>query len=44
MRRRALDLGYRHIDTAALYGFGANEALIGRTLKDRRSEFVLATK
>ena len=41
---KALDLGYTHIDTAALYGFGANEALIGRTLKHRRDEFVLATK
>jgi aryl-alcohol dehydrogenase-like predicted oxidoreductase len=41
---RALDLGYTHIDTAALYGFGANESLIGRTLKDRRREFVLASK
>jgi hypothetical protein len=42
--RKALDLGCTHIDTAALYGFGANEALIGTTLKDRRREFVLATK
>lgn len=41
---KALDLGYTHVDTAALYGFGANEALIGRTLKHRRGEFVLATK
>ena len=41
---KALDLGYTHFDTAALYGFGANEALIGRTLKSRRDEFVLATK
>ena len=41
---KALDLGYTHIDTAALYGFGANETLIGRVLKDRRKEFVLATK
>ena len=41
---KALDLGYTHFDTAALYGFGANEALIGRTLKPRRDEFVLATK
>ena len=41
---QALDLGYTHFDTAALYGFGANEALIGRTLKHRRSDFVLATK
>ena len=41
---KALDLGYTHLDTAALYGFGANETLIGRVLKDRRREFVLATK
>src|SRR5687767_8809371 len=41
---KALDLGYTHVDTAALYGFGANEALIGRTLKHRRQDFVLATK
>ena len=42
--QKALDLGYTHFDTAALYGFGANEALIGRTLQRRRHEFVLATK
>jgi aryl-alcohol dehydrogenase-like predicted oxidoreductase len=41
---KALDLGYTHVDTAALYGFGANEALIGRTLKHRRADLVLATK
>lgn len=40
----ALDLGYTHVDTAALYGFGANETLIGNTLGNRRHEFVLATK
>ncbi len=32
----ALDLGYTHLDTASLYGFGANETLIGNTLKTRR--------
>jgi hypothetical protein len=42
--RRALDVGYTHIDTAALYGFGANETLIGRAIGDRRREFMLATK
>ena len=42
--RRALDLGYTTIDTAALYGFGANETLIGSALEDRRKEFILATK
>ena len=41
---RAIDLGYTHVDTAALYGFGANETLVGSTLKHRRQEFVLATK
>ncbi len=41
----ALDLGVNFIDTADSYGDdGHNEALIGRTLKDRRHKFVLATK
>ena len=40
----ALDLGYNHIDTAALYGFGANETLIGNVLAGRRRDFILATK
>ncbi len=41
---KALDLGYTHFDTAALYGFGANETLIGNVLSSRRSEFTLASK
>jgi len=41
---RALDLGYTHFDTAALYGFGANETLLGRTLHNYRDRFVLASK
>jgi aryl-alcohol dehydrogenase-like predicted oxidoreductase len=41
---RGLDLGYRHIDTAALYGFGANERLIGEVLRNRRRDYLLATK
>ncbi|MDP3072911.1 MAG: aldo/keto reductase [Opitutaceae bacterium] len=41
---RALDLGYTLLDTAALYGFGANESLIGGTLRERRGEYVLASK
>jgi aryl-alcohol dehydrogenase-like predicted oxidoreductase len=40
----ALDAGYTHVDTAALYGFGANETLIGNALSARRAEFVLASK
>jgi len=42
--RKALDLGYNFFDTAAQYGFGANETLIGSVLKDRRRDFVLASK
>jgi len=41
---RALDLGYDLIDSAALYGFGANERLIGEAIGHRRSEYVLASK
>lgn len=41
---KALDIGYNFLDTAALYGFGKNEELLGRVLKDRRDEFVLASK
>jgi aryl-alcohol dehydrogenase-like predicted oxidoreductase len=40
----ALDLGVNHFDTAALYGFGANETLVGRVLKPHRSRIVLASK
>jgi aryl-alcohol dehydrogenase-like predicted oxidoreductase len=41
---RALELGVRFLDTAELYGDGANEELIGRVLAGRRDEVVLATK
>lgn len=41
---RALDLGYDLLDTAALYGFGANEELVGEALAHRRGEFTLASK
>lgn len=40
----ALDQGCTLFDTAALYGFGANESLIGRSLKSRRAEYTLASK
>jgi aryl-alcohol dehydrogenase-like predicted oxidoreductase len=42
--KKALDIGYTFFDTAALYGFGANETLVGNALKDRRRDFVLASK
>ena len=41
---KALDLGCTLFDTAALYGFGANETLIGETLARRRNEFTLTSK
>lgn len=41
---RALDIGVTFLDTANAYGLGHNESLIGRVLKERRREMVLATK
>ncbi len=40
----ALDAGVTLFDTAALYGFGANETLVGRVMKPHRSRFTLASK
>jgi aryl-alcohol dehydrogenase-like predicted oxidoreductase len=41
---RALDSGVNFLDTADMYGVGANERLVGRALKGRRDGVVLATK
>jgi aryl-alcohol dehydrogenase-like predicted oxidoreductase len=41
---RALELGIDFIDTADMYGWGANERLVGRAISGRRDEVVLATK
>ena len=40
----ALDQGVTLFDTAALYGFGANETLVGRVLKPHRGRIVLCSK
>lgn len=40
----ALDLGVTLLDTAALYGFGSNERLLGSAVMHRRREFTLASK
>jgi aryl-alcohol dehydrogenase-like predicted oxidoreductase len=40
----ALDAGVTLFDTAALYGFGANETLVGKVLKSHRQKFTLASK
>jgi aryl-alcohol dehydrogenase-like predicted oxidoreductase len=40
----ALDIGVTHLDSAALYGGGKNEALVAKAVGHRRSEYVLASK
>ncbi len=40
----AIDAGVDHFDTAALYGFGANETLVGRMLRPHRQSIMLASK
>lgn len=40
----AFDMGYRHFDTATLYGATANEQLVGRALAAKRHALVLASK
>jgi aryl-alcohol dehydrogenase-like predicted oxidoreductase len=41
---RALELGINFLDTADVYGRGANEELVGRAIRGRREEVILATK
>lgn len=41
---KALELGVDFFDTAALYGFGNNETLVGNVLAPYRDQFVLASK
>ncbi len=41
---RALELGVTLLDTADMYGRGANEELVGRALRDRREQALVATK
>jgi aryl-alcohol dehydrogenase-like predicted oxidoreductase len=41
---RAQDLGINFIDTAAIYGQGNSESYIGNALKDRQSDWIVATK
>jgi aryl-alcohol dehydrogenase-like predicted oxidoreductase len=42
--RRALDLGVNFLDTSDMYGPFTNEELIGKAIKGRRKEVVIATK
>jgi len=41
---RAIELGCNFLDTADMYGSGKNEELVGRAIKGRRDQVVLATK
>jgi len=41
---RALELGINFLDTADIYGPYTNEELVGKAIKGRRSDFVIATK
>ena len=41
---RAIELGINFLDTADIYGLGRNEELVGKALRDRRGQVVLATK
>ncbi len=42
--RTALDAGVTHFDTAALYGFGVSETMVGKVLAPYRGQFTLASK
>src|SRR5215467_302003 len=41
---RSIELGMNFLDTADVYGRGANEELVGRALKGKRDQVTLATK
>ncbi len=41
---RAVELGLNFFDTADMYGYGANERLLGKAFKGRWSEVIVATK
>ncbi|HEY4980085.1 MAG TPA: aldo/keto reductase [Candidatus Acidoferrum sp.] len=41
---RAIELGINFLDTADVYGYGDNEALVGQAIRNRRERVFLATK
>jgi aryl-alcohol dehydrogenase-like predicted oxidoreductase len=41
---RALELGINFLDTADMYGVGKNETLVGKAIKGKRDQFIIATK
>lgn len=44
LMQNAYEAGMDHFDTAALYGFGANEVVVGKAIKGFRNEILLASK
>jgi len=42
--QKAIDVGMVFLDTAAIYGFGHSEQIVGKAIEGRREEIVLATK
>ena len=42
--RHAIDIGVNHLDSSDMYGWGHNEAVVGRAIKGRRDRVVLVTK
>jgi aryl-alcohol dehydrogenase-like predicted oxidoreductase len=42
--RRSIELGINFLDTADVYGYGDNEILVGKAIRDRRDKVFLATK
>jgi aryl-alcohol dehydrogenase-like predicted oxidoreductase len=40
----ALELGINFLDTADMYGVGRNEILVGKAIKGKRDQFIIATK
>ncbi|HKZ04087.1 MAG TPA: aldo/keto reductase [Methylomirabilota bacterium] len=42
--QHALDRGITHLDSSDMYGWGHNETLLGRAIKGRRGQVMLATK
>jgi aryl-alcohol dehydrogenase-like predicted oxidoreductase len=42
--QRAIELGIDHLDSSDMYGWGQNEALLGRALKGRRDRVLIASK
>jgi aryl-alcohol dehydrogenase-like predicted oxidoreductase len=41
---RALEMGFNFLDTSDMYGMGANEELIGKAIRGKRDQVILATK